>query len=176
MTEYLANIILLFFDFDVAALLLTKVAALVVGDPADAATVVGPKVSLSELVKVEQLVAEATAAGATVLCGGKRKVRVSNFHFFSPFCACLTRRLSNLHPNTPTPPPTPASFRLFSRVATSQTTGLSARCAGGFFYEPTVVTDVAADSPLIRSEVFGPVLPLQTFADFDEAMAMANDS
>ena len=129
---------------------------------------VGPKVSLSELVKVEKLVAEATAAGATVLCGGKRKVRVSNFHF-SHFV-----RVSHVVCRTFTPPP--ASFRLFSRVATSQTTGLSARCAGGFFYEPTVVTDVAADSPLIQSEVFGPVLPLQTFADFDEAMAMANDS
>ena len=102
----------------------------------------------------------------------RREAKGARFKF--PFFLHFVR-VSHVVCRTFTPPP--AAFRrLFSRVATSQTTGLSARCAGGFFYEPTVVTDVAADSPLIISEVFGPVLPLQTFADFDEAMAMANDS
>jgi succinate-semialdehyde dehydrogenase/glutarate-semialdehyde dehydrogenase len=50
-------------------------------------------------------------------------------------------------------------------------------CAGpGYFYEPTVLTDVAADSQLIREEIFGPVAPVLTFRDEDEAIAAANDT
>lgn len=48
--------------------------------------------------------------------------------------------------------------------------------AGGNFYRPTVVTDVVPDSRLFQEEVFGPVLPVATFHDMDEAIALANDS
>jgi aldehyde dehydrogenase (NAD+) len=46
----------------------------------------------------------------------------------------------------------------------------------GFFFEPTVFTDVANSSTLARSEVFGPVAAVISFADDDEAVAIANDS
>lgn len=45
---------------------------------------------------------------------------------------------------------------------------------GGLFYRPTLITDVAPGSEILTEEVFGPVLTLQTFADEDEAVAMAN--
>ena len=48
--------------------------------------------------------------------------------------------------------------------------------AAGHFYAPTVVTGVAPGSRLLREEVFGPVLPAATFADLDEAIALANDT
>lgn len=48
--------------------------------------------------------------------------------------------------------------------------------AAGHFYAPTVVADVAPGSRLLREEVFGPVLPVATFANFDEAIALANDT
>lgn len=48
--------------------------------------------------------------------------------------------------------------------------------SAGNFYEPTVITDVAPGSRLMREEVFGPVLPVATFADLDEAIALANDT
>ncbi len=37
--------------------------------------------------------------------------------------------------------------------------------------EPTVLIDVAADAPVMQDEIFGPILPILTVADLDEAMA-----
>jgi acyl-CoA reductase-like NAD-dependent aldehyde dehydrogenase len=45
----------------------------------------------------------------------------------------------------------------------------------GFFYRPSVVTDVAQDSEIVQREVFGPVVTVQRFADDDQAIAWAND-
>lgn len=44
----------------------------------------------------------------------------------------------------------------------------------GYFYAPTVVTDVAPDSELFRTEIFGPVAPIATFSTEDEALEIAN--
>ncbi|MBV9082022.1 MAG: NAD-dependent succinate-semialdehyde dehydrogenase [Acidobacteriaceae bacterium] len=44
----------------------------------------------------------------------------------------------------------------------------------GYFYEPTVVTEVQPETPLFEAEIFGPVLPVTTFEQPDEAIAMAN--
>ena len=46
----------------------------------------------------------------------------------------------------------------------------------GFFYEPTVLADVPPDSPILGEEIFGPVAPIVTFDDEDEAVALANDT
>ncbi|UNK71671.1 NAD-dependent succinate-semialdehyde dehydrogenase [Microbacterium sp. H1-D42] len=46
----------------------------------------------------------------------------------------------------------------------------------GTFYEPTVITDVAAGSDILREEIFGPVLAIATFSDEDEAVRLANDT
>ena len=45
----------------------------------------------------------------------------------------------------------------------------------GFYYKPTVVTDVAQDSEIVQKEVFGPVVTVQRFGDEDEAVTWAND-
>ena len=45
----------------------------------------------------------------------------------------------------------------------------------GFFVKPTVVADVAQDSEIVQSEVFGPVVTVQRFGSDEEAIAMAND-
>ena len=47
---------------------------------------------------------------------------------------------------------------------------------GGYFYQPTVLTDVTADMPVFRNEIFGPVAPVTRFSDEDEAIALANDT
>ena len=46
----------------------------------------------------------------------------------------------------------------------------------GYYYPPTVLTGVGADSPILREEIFGPVAPIVTFTDEDEAVRMANDT
>jgi lactaldehyde dehydrogenase/glycolaldehyde dehydrogenase len=46
----------------------------------------------------------------------------------------------------------------------------------GHWFAPTILTGVRNDWDIVQQEVFGPVLPVQPFEDFDEAMALANDS
>ncbi|MBU2950858.1 aldehyde dehydrogenase [Tamlana agarivorans] len=45
----------------------------------------------------------------------------------------------------------------------------------GYFYQPTLLTNVKQDMQIIREEVFGPVLPVMKFGTLDEAIALAND-
>jgi 1-pyrroline dehydrogenase len=45
----------------------------------------------------------------------------------------------------------------------------------GYFYSPTVVTEVAQSSEIVRKEVFGPVVTVQRFEDDGQALAWAND-
>ena len=44
----------------------------------------------------------------------------------------------------------------------------------GYFYPPTVLTNVTDDMPIVAEEQFGPVLPLLPYRDVDEAVARAN--
>ncbi|WP_017325143.1 aldehyde dehydrogenase family protein [Synechococcus sp. PCC 7336] len=99
-----------------------KVAALVVGDPLNDRTFVGPMVGAAERDRVHQWVSEARAAGATVPIGGKP-------HADFPSC-----------------------------------------------YLPTVLENLPADTTIACSEVFGPVVALQPYDSFDEAIALANNS
>ena len=46
----------------------------------------------------------------------------------------------------------------------------------GHFYPPTVLVDVPAGARLLREEIFGPVAPVTTFSDEDDAIARANDT
>jgi succinate-semialdehyde dehydrogenase/glutarate-semialdehyde dehydrogenase len=54
--------------------------------------------------------------------------------------------------------------------------GGKARDGKGYFYEPTVLNGVSADARLLKEEIFGPVAPVATFSDEDEAIAAANDT
>jgi succinate-semialdehyde dehydrogenase/glutarate-semialdehyde dehydrogenase len=55
-------------------------------------------------------------------------------------------------------------------------TGGEAIDGPGHFYRPTVLADVPDDARLLKEEIFGPVAPINTFADEDEAIAKANDT
>ena len=46
---------------------------------------------------------------------------------------------------------------------------------GGYFFPPTVITDVPRGSDIARQEVFGPVVTVETFTDEAEAVALSND-
>lgn len=62
-----------------------------------------------------------------------------------------------------------------SQGATVATGGERADLAG-FFYKPTILTNVTHDSDIMREEIFGPVLPMTTFTTIEEAIEMANDT
>ncbi|MDE0668050.1 MAG: NAD-dependent succinate-semialdehyde dehydrogenase [bacterium] len=55
-------------------------------------------------------------------------------------------------------------------------TGGRAPDSGGYFYEPTVLADVAPDAPILAGEIFGPVAPVVRFSDEARAVEMANDT
>lgn len=50
------------------------------------------------------------------------------------------------------------------------------RPATGYFYEPTVLDQCHREMRVVREEVFGPVLTVETFRTEDEAVALANDT
>ncbi len=72
--------------------------------------------------------------------------------------------------------------KIAAMVERAQQTGAETLCGGktadmgtGYFFEPTVLTGCSQDSEIVQKEVFGPVLPVLSFTDFDEAIALAND-
>lgn len=93
--------------------------SLVLGDPADEATYIGPVISEDDAQRLIDWVNEADEDGGVVLCGGKRD---------------------------------------------------------GVMVQPTIVQNVPHDAKLYRDEVFGPVAGIEAFSDFDEALALVNDS
>lgn len=46
----------------------------------------------------------------------------------------------------------------------------------GYFYEPTVLSEVPDEAQLLTEEIFGPVAPIRTFGSEAEAVAAANDT
>jgi betaine-aldehyde dehydrogenase len=73
-------------------------------------------------------------------------------------------------------------------VASAVAEGAVVRCGGerpepsgtlpatGYFYPPTVLDHCRRDMRVVREEVFGPVLTVETFRTEDEAVALANDT
>ncbi|MHB2008350.1 MAG: aldehyde dehydrogenase [Acidobacteriaceae bacterium] len=67
-------------------------------------------------------------------------------------------------------------------VQTAVAEGAEMLCGGakypgrkGYFYSPTVLNHCKQDTRIMQQEVFGPVLPITTFKDLDEAIENAND-
>ena len=64
-------------------------------------------------------------------------------------------------------------------VKQSLSEGATLHCGGkriGAFYEPTVLTGVTPTMRVFREETFGPVAVITTFRDFEEAIALSNQS
>jgi aldehyde dehydrogenase (NAD+) len=47
---------------------------------------------------------------------------------------------------------------------------------GGYFFQPTILSNLSRDNPILGQEVFGPVLAVLPFDDEEEALELANDS
>ncbi|KFL90490.1 Aldehyde dehydrogenase [Acetobacter malorum] len=108
-----------------ADLVSKKIAALKVGNPLDAATDMGPKVSEQELEKVHAMVEKAVSQGAKLETGGER-----------------------------------LKGGVYDK---------------GFFYAPTLLTNVKEGMDIVQNEVFGPVMLLTKVPDFEDALRQAND-
>ena len=55
------------------------------------------------------------------------------------------------------------------------TGGKSTKIENGSYYEPTLIANCTQNMKIIRKEIFGPVLPIVSFNDLDEAINYAND-
>lgn len=75
-------------------------------------------------------------------------------------------------------------FRMVSdQVSEAVAQGAKILCGGkrveglaGYFYEPTVLTDVNHSMRIMKEETFGPILPIMVVASEDEAVEFANQS
>jgi len=63
-----------------------------------------------------------------------------------------------------------------AKVVTGGNVPADPSLARGAFYLPTVLDEVTEENSVAKEEVFGPVLPLLTYRDWDEAIARANAS
>lgn len=67
------------------------------------------------------------------------------------------------------------------KVARAIAQGATLVCGGkraegkGYFFEPTVLTNVHNAMDIMREETFGPVLPIAVFDELDEVIDLAND-
>ena len=70
--------------------------------------------------------------------------------------------------------------RIEDIVRRSRDAGAQALCGGsawgeeGYYYLPTLLSNVDSTNPAVREEIFGPVLTLQTFGDEEEAFSLAS--
>lgn len=46
----------------------------------------------------------------------------------------------------------------------------------GFLYEPTILEDVTSEMPVVKEEVFGPVVPIMKFSTLEEVVDLTNQS
>lgn len=46
----------------------------------------------------------------------------------------------------------------------------------GFFFEPTILTDLTQDMDAVQEEIFGPIVTVLKFSTVDQAIQMANDT
>jgi succinate-semialdehyde dehydrogenase/glutarate-semialdehyde dehydrogenase len=107
---------------DWTRLFVEKMGALVVGDPMDDKTDVGPLATKNGVTDLEELIEDAVAKGAKVVLGGKRVD------------------------------------------------------GPGYYFQPTVLTDVTDEMKIWTEEAFGPVAVVTSFGDIDEAVRLANDT
>ena len=63
-----------------------------------------------------------------------------------------------------------------AKLVTGGERALVPGCDGGYFYKPTIFTDVRNDMKIAQEEIFGPVLSVIKYDTVEDAIAMANDS
>jgi alpha-ketoglutaric semialdehyde dehydrogenase len=141
-----------------------------------------------------ELAAEQVARGAFLSAGQKctatSRVIVERAAL-EPFTERLVRRAREWRLGDPLDPETKvgplASEAQLERVsgyldvarrdgATALAGGGRAEIDGGFYVHPTVLADVAADSAVVREEIFGPVAALLEVDSYEQAVAVANDT
>jgi lactaldehyde dehydrogenase/glycolaldehyde dehydrogenase len=112
-------------------------------------------------------------------------------NIYDKFIDKLVKAMQNVQYGDPFATPTPSMSSQIDRAQQEKidemvirakaegaevlTGGHKADTRTGYFYEPTVLVNCRQDMEIVAKEVFGPVLPVLPFSDYDEVIAMAND-
>ena len=146
--------------------------------------IVMPSADLDEAVK--------TAVTARVQNNGQSCIAAKRFivhtDIYDAFVDKFVERMQALRVGDPTDPDTDVGplatesgrDEIAKQVDDAVAAGAVIRCGGkrldrpGWFYPPTVVTDITKDMALYTEEVFGPVASVYRAADIDEAIEIAN--
>jgi betaine-aldehyde dehydrogenase len=141
---------------------------------------------------VDYALAAAFAHSGQVCSAGSRLIVQAGIHdrFVDEFASRAERiRLGNgLDPDTECGPLVSAEHRekVERHIAGALDAGATLRAGGkrpedpalsdGYFLRPTIFTDCAPDMAVVREEVFGPVVTVETFRHEQEAIDLANDT
>ena len=146
--------------------------------------IVMPSADLDEAVQ--------TAVTARVQNNGQSCIAAKRFivhaDIYDAFVDKFVERMVALRVGDPTDPDTDVGplatesgrDEIAKQVDDAVAAGAKIRCGGarldrpGWFYPPTVVTDITKDMALYTEEVFGPVASMYRAADIDEAIEIAN--
>jgi succinate-semialdehyde dehydrogenase/glutarate-semialdehyde dehydrogenase len=127
-------------------------------------------------------------------CLGCKRVFVHDF-VYDAFVSQLVERVGRYEPGDGTVKPEKPKLRmgpvhtraardeLLEQIESGVASGGELLIGGGtgaaengYFLEPAVIAEPSAESRVMREEVFGPVLPVLRFSDFDDAIRRANDT
>jgi succinate-semialdehyde dehydrogenase/glutarate-semialdehyde dehydrogenase len=136
--------------------------------------------------------AVATAVTARVQNNGQSCIAAKRFivhtEIYGAFLDRFVQQMQALRVGDPTDPTTDVGplateqgrVDVEKLVDQAVAAGAVARCGGkrvdgpGWFYPPTVLTDITADMAIFTEEVFGPVASVYRVADIEEAIGIAN--
>jgi succinate-semialdehyde dehydrogenase / glutarate-semialdehyde dehydrogenase len=136
--------------------------------------------------------AVATAVTAWVQNNGQSCIAAKRFivhtDIYEEFLDSFVKLMQALRVGDPTDPDTDVGplateqgrVEVEKLVEAAVAAGAVVRCGGkrldgpGWFYPPTVLTDITADMAIFTEEVFGPVASVYRAADIDEAIDIAN--
>jgi benzaldehyde dehydrogenase (NAD) len=108
-------------------------------------------------------------------------------HVFDAYVAALVRRTGALKVGDPSVEDVHLGPMINERQAAraedilARSVAMGARVLtggtrSGLFFQPTVVVDVTPEMPLFHEEIFGPIAPVLSIADDDEAVRLANQT
>ncbi|KJX74525.1 NADP-dependent succinic semialdehyde dehydrogenase [Mycobacterium lepromatosis] len=138
--------------------------------------------------------AVATAVTGRVQNNGQSCIAAKRFiahvDIYDEFVNKFVTRMEALRVGDPTDPDTDigplatesSRAQVEQQVAAAAAAGAVIRCGGkrpdrpGWFYPPTVITDITKDMALYTDEVFGPVASVYRATNIDEAIEIANDT
>lgn len=127
------------------------------------------------------------------VCSAVKRLLVEK-EIFEKFTSALLSRVNKWELGDPMDPKTNMGplvsekqlNTLVAQIRDAKAKGAKFRCGGdrptaehlknGYFFEPTIVTNIKKNMKIYTEEVFGPVLPVIPFAGVEEAVKLANET